>query len=221
MADRRSKLRKVPDRVLGPQEHLTERPFTDPRHTVREVGVMGRMLAQERERARSWAASDAASSEGHVVRERDAHGRRHLLVVPSERALLEARDLTAVGFFARPRAGVDHGILFELEEELVGRMRGYGEAGLLSYYDVELVKGAYGNLILFSTPDVPPEWHADAIHRRAVELSPGHYHEVRLHKGSVAGCLLDEGEIVIERTKYFDFDGPERWQALRQWPPPA
>ena len=47
-------------------------------------------------------------------------------------------------------------------------MAHYGEAGLLSYYDVELVKGEYGNLILFATPDVPPEWHRDEVHRRAV-----------------------------------------------------
>ena len=41
---------------------------------------------------------------------------------------------------------------------------------------------------------------------------------VRLHKGSIAGRLLDEGDLVIERTKYFDFTGPSCWQGLRQFP---
>ena len=97
-------------------------------------------------------------------------------------------------------------------------MAHYGEAGLLSYYDVELVKGEYGNLILFATPDVPPEWHRDEVHRRAVEVSPGHYHHVRLHKGSITGKLHDGGDIRVERTKYFDFDtGNGTWFALRRF----
>ena len=92
----------------------------------------------------------------------------------------------------------------------------YGEAGLLSYYDVELVKGEYGNLILFATPDVPPEWHRDEVHKRAVSVSPGHYHHVRLHKGSILGKLHDGGDISVERTKYFDFDtGNGTWFGLR------
>lgn len=201
--------------VLGPEDVIPERPFTDPANTEREAASMGRILAWERELARGWAAEGARGP--HVGRDLDANGRRHLLVVPDTRTLAEARDFTAIGFFSRPRRGVDHGVLFELEDELVGRMGTYGAAGLLSYYDVELVKGAYGNLILFATPDVPEAWYADAIHRRAVELSPEHYYEVRLHKGSVPGPLLGDGEIAIERTKYFDFKGGARWLALRQF----
>ena len=151
------------------------------------------------------------------MREHDGERRRQLLVVPDTRALVGARDVTAIGFFGRPREDLDHTILFHLEEELVGRMADYAEVGLLSYYDIELVKGAYGNLILFSTPDVPDEWQTDPVHRRAVEISPRHYHDVRLHKGSIAGRLLDESDIVIQRTKYFDFTGPSCWQGLRQF----
>ena len=52
-------------------------------------------------------------------------------------------------------------------------MSRYGDVGLLSYYDVELVapKGTYGNLILFSTPDVPEEWYRDEIHSKAEYVS--------------------------------------------------
>jgi hypothetical protein len=96
-------------------------------------------------------------------------------------------------------------------------MSSYGVDGLLSYYDVELVapKGTYGNLILFSTPDVPEPWYRDEVHRQAVELAPGHYYEVRLHKGAVAGPMLDGGQIRVERTKYFDFNGADIWFGLR------
>jgi hypothetical protein len=201
--------------VLGPDDILRERPFTDAENTTREVDVMRQMLVYERDRAFEWVGIDLGS---HVIREHDDEGRRHLIVIPDTERLLESENLTAVGFFGSPRADVDHGVLFTLEDELIQRMGRYGEAGLLSYYDVELVKGEYGNLILFATPDVPPEWYRDEVHRRAVEVSPGHYHHVRLHKGSIPGKLHDGGDIRIERTKYFDFDtGNGTWFGLREF----
>jgi hypothetical protein len=205
--------------ILGPEEILSERPFTNAENTTREVDVMCYMLEEERELARGWAEAGDDAPQDFVVREPDAEGRRHLLVVPSTRSIVAAADITAIGFFGRVREDVDHSILFGLEDELVERMAGYGEAGLLSYYDVELVapKGAYGNLILFSTPDVPEAWYRDEVHRRAVDLSPGHYYEVRLHKGTVAGPLLDGGQIEVERTKYFDFKETDVWLALRRF----
>jgi hypothetical protein len=205
--------------VLGPEELLSERPFTDPDNTVREVDVMQFMLEEERELAKRWADSGDAAPDGVVMKEPDEDGRRHLLVVPNVRALIEAAEFTAVGFFGRPRDEVDHSVLFGLEDELVDRMGRYSDAGLLSYYDVELIapKGTYGNLILFSTPEVPPEWYRDEVHSRAVELSPGHYKQVRLHKGSVTGSMLGGCSITVERTKYFDFTGSEIWHGLRRF----
>jgi hypothetical protein len=205
--------------ILGPEDVLSERPFTNPDNTEREVDVMQTMLEHERGLAQRWADSGPEAPAQVVVREPDQAGHRHLLVVPDTRALVESADLTAIGFFGRPRDDVDHSILFGLEDELIERMGAYAEVGLLSYYDVELdvPKGVYGNLILFSTPDVPKAWYQDEVHSRAVELSPGHYHEVRLHKGSVEGPLLGGGEIAVERTKYFDFKGADVWFALRRF----
>jgi hypothetical protein len=205
--------------VLGPTDVLAERPFTDAENTEREADVMRLMLAQERGLARSWAEAGPDAPPSVIVRENDEAGRRHLLVVPSTRSLLDAPRLTAIGFFGRPRVDVDHSVLFGLEDELIGRMSRYAEVGLLSYYDVELElpKDRYGNLILFSTPDVPEEWYRDTVHRRAVDLSPGHYHEVRLHKGTIPSAILDGGELTIERTKYVDFRDADVWFGLRRF----
>jgi hypothetical protein len=206
------------DAILGPDDVLPERPFTDAANTMHEVEIMRRMLEYERQRGREWEQDGVERVPQHVAAERDAEGHRHLLVVPDTGALIRAKDVTAVGFFGRPRDDADHAILFELEDELISRMPAYGAVGLLSYYDVEMPKSQYGNLILFSTLDVPPEWAADEVHRRAVKISPGHYHEVRLHKGSVAGPLLaDDCNIVVERTKYFDFKGDGVWHGLRNF----
>jgi hypothetical protein len=205
--------------VLGPDDVLDEKPFTNAENTQREVDVMRIMLEEERELAQSWADAGEEAPAEVVIKDPDAEGRRHLLVVPNVQALVNAIEFSAVGFFGKPRDDVDHGVLFELEEDLVGRMGRYGEVGLLSYYDVELVapKGTYGNLILFSTPDVPEEWYRDEIHSKAVKLSPGHYQQIRLHKGSVSGSMLGGCQISIERTKYFDFTGDESWFGLRRF----
>jgi len=94
-------------------------------------------------------------------------------------------------------------------------MGAYAPDGLLSYYDVELVKGAYGNLILFATPEGPLRWRENPIHSRAVDISPGNYHEIRLHQGTLAGRLLDGGALHVTRTRYLDYSGPEVWRAVR------
>ena len=154
--------------VLGPDEVFSDKPFTDAAYTMREVDVMRHMLLHERERALQWIDIDPGS---HIIREYDDEGHRHLIVIPDTRRLLESENLTAVGFFGSPRDDVDHGVLFSLEDELIERMGHYGEAGLLSYYDVELVMGEYGYLILFATPDVAPEWHRDEVHKGSVSVS--------------------------------------------------
>ena len=93
----------------------------------------------------------------------------------------------------------------------------YAERGLLSYYDLELVKGAYGNLILFSHPDGPARWGENPVHKEAVEISPRNYHEIRLHQGTLPGGLLEDGELQVTRTRYIDYSGPEVWRAVRRF----
>lgn len=208
------------DAILGPDDIIPGKPFTDPERTADEAETMRELLRRERNRALAWAEEDGGHQRNVVLREHDARGHRHLLVVPDTRALLEKSDLTAIGFFGSPRQDVDHSVLFELEELLVADMPAYAEAGLLSYYDVELVKGAFGNLILFSTPDVPDEWRASAVHHRAIELAPNHYHGIRLHKGVLGGRLMDGGTITIKRTLYLDYEQDVPWRAVRHFTEP-
>ena len=202
------------DVILGPDDPVEDRPFTDPRHTSQDAEVMRTALGELRQRAAAWKDEPRRRI---LQRDRDEHGLRHLIVVPDTKNLLEAERLTAVGFFGRARADVDHTVLFDLEDELVAAMNDYADVGLVTYYDVELPKSAYGNLVLFSTPDVPPEWAQNTIHRRAVEVSPAHYDYVRLHKGTIWGRLLDGCELTIDRTKYLDFGDAAGWRAVRQF----
>src|SRR6266542_3130016 len=178
------------DAVLGATEAVEGRPFADPGRTDADAAVMRAMLRREREDAWAWAATRASSIS---IRADGSRGeRRQYLAVPDKEALLHARDVTAV-------------VLFALEHEVASAFPRYASAGLLSYFDLELDDGSYGfgNLILFWTPDVPPEWFTNLAHERAVSVSPQHYHSIRLHKGTIAGPFLGDGELSIERTKYF------------------
>ncbi|MGH3024518.1 MAG: hypothetical protein ACRDNI_12745 [Gaiellaceae bacterium] len=195
---------------LQPDETVPGRPFTDPVHSTNEERALRQLLVHERERAGRW--TDEAEV---VLRETTVDGLRHLLVVPDTERLLAAEDPTVVGFFGRPRDDADVPLLFELEEELVAGMGAYAAGGLLSYYDVELVKGAYGNLILFASPAGVDAWRENPVHRRAVEISPPNYHEIRLHLGRLEGRLLDGGTLHLTRTRYLDYSGPETWRAIR------
>ena len=201
---------------LGPDEEVPGRPFADPSHTQREEEALRLLLAHERERARAWCDEPFESRRDVIIQETDAAGLRHLLVVPETGALIRARDLLVVGFFGRPREDAQTTLLFDLEERLVAGMSAYAAHGLLSYYDLELVKGAYGNLILFTDPEGPARWGENPVHREAVEISPRNYHEIRLHQGRLPGGLLEDGELYLTRTRYIDYGGAEVWRAVRR-----
>lgn len=205
---------------LGPDELVPGKAFTDPAHTLRDEEALRMLLAHERERARAWCDGPAESRRDVVIRETDGAGLRHLLVIPETHALIEASDILVVGFFGRPREDAQTALLFDLEEKLVEGMSAYAAHGLLSYYDLEVVKGSYGNLILFAAPDGPARWGENPVHKEAVEVSPRNYHEIRLHQGRLPGRLLDDGELRLTRTRYIDYSGPEAWRAVRRFPAP-
>ena len=197
--------------MLGSGQRLPGRAFTDPERTLADVAVMDRLVTRLRLKARSW-----ADGTGSVeLLEHPAAGLRHWLVVPCTCALLAAYQVTAVGFFGDLRAEVDHGPIYQLEADIVGRLPRYAAAGLLAYYDAELERGIHGNLVLFGAPEIPPGWHGDVVHARAVALAPHHYHCIRLHRGLVRGPFAGTGGIAVQRTRYFDFGRELTWRGLR------
>ncbi len=192
---------------------MTDRSFTDPERTRADESVMGGMLERLRLHAPSLPPDEVPSDR----REYDDSGRRHWIAIPRAAALLRAQELTAVGFFGDPRSGVDHAEIDELEEMVVGRLVRYAAAGLLCYYDAEIAHGVNGNLVLFSGAGVPPEWHTDAVHARAVALAPRHYNRVRLHRAVLDGPFLGAGPLSVEQTRYFDFTEEPAWTGLRRF----
>jgi len=119
-----------------------------------------------------------------------------------------------VGFFAERRTDMDIWPLEEANSEIIGEFSKY--PGILSYGSVELPRGHWANLVLHDDPVDTQFWRRSELHARAVEtLSPRHYFNVRIHNGKLTSGLFDRPEIVIERTKYFDYSGPTEWRAER------
>jgi hypothetical protein len=195
---------------LGLDEAVESRPFTAPANTARDASVMRLMLARMRALAPSWLERPTRDV---LVREPDEEGQRHWIRVPDRDALIAAPHLTIVGFFGDARADVDHTQIHDLEAAIVDTLERI--PGVLSYYDLALPEGGYGNLILCGDADAPGRVQAHELHRRAVELTPRHYRAVRLHTGRIAGRLLSDAEMVIRRTRYYDFDSEPAWLATR------
>jgi hypothetical protein len=201
--------------VLGPGDRLPKRPFTDPEATEEDALVMARILALEREVALTW----GPEIDGPGISEQVQGQTRQMLAVPDGRGLLTARDVTAVGFFGRLRADVDHDVLFEHERAIAQTFPDFAPLGFLSYFDFGPEHGRYGNLILFWTPDVPDAWHRSEVHRAAVSVAPAHYEYIRLHKGRIPGPFMGNGQVEVVRTQYLDFGGATLWRGLRSYLP--
>jgi hypothetical protein len=119
-----------------------------------------------------------------------------------------------VGFFAERRTEVDIWPLEDANSEIVNEFSKY--PGILSYGSLELPNGHWANMVLHDDPIDTQFWRTSEMHSRAVEtLSPRHYFNVRIHNGRLTSGLFNRPEIVIERTKYFDYTGPSQWRAER------
>ena len=172
---------------------------------------MSRMLALEREIALTW----GPDIDSPGISEQTSEGRRQLLAVPDGRALLRARDVTAVGFFGRLREDVDHAVLFEHERRIAQLFPRYAPLGFLGYLDVG-PNGRCRQLMLFWTPDVPDAWHRGEAHRRAVADAPAHYLHIRLHKGRIPGPFMGAGEVKVPAPSTWT-SPPARPGALRTY----
>jgi hypothetical protein len=195
---------------LAADEEWASRPFSAPAWTDREARIMQGMLERLRVQARRW----PTDGTGFLLNEPDSDGHRNWIRVPDCAALLGARELTVVGFFGRAREDVDQSPIHQLEAGIVDTLETV--SGVLCYYDLALAEGGYGNLILCSTPDAPTNVRGHSLHRHAVELTPGHYHCVRLHTGAVPGRFNGDARLVVERTRYYDFDSDPPWLAVRK-----
>lgn len=193
---------------LAATEPTPGRDFADADHGRREQAVLNRML--DRLRAHLAHLGDAPAAGPRHDCFTDDHG-EHLMVLPHADLVTSPGPLTAVGFFGQARADVDHTPILDLERALIGDMP--SNPGLVAYYNVRWPDTGWGNLVLFVDDEAKDRWGDDRRHLRSIDLSPDHYHSIRLHNGVLPGGLSGTEAIRLVRTRYLDFDRP--WRAVR------
>ncbi len=120
-----------------------------------------------------------------------------------------------MGFFGERVTDVDPAPLEEANTEIVAEFTKY--PGILSYSSVELPDGKWANLVLHDDPVDREYWRRSELHAEAVRvLSPVHYRNVRIHNAELTDALTDSPNFILERTKYYDFEGGVEWRAQRE-----
>jgi hypothetical protein len=201
---------------LAPREVAAGRGFTDPDLVLRDLGTIRLMLAEVRGQVDQSAALPA-TPRPLVLERHEAKGRVHRAILCDERRLGDGRDLAWVGFFGVKRPDVDPTPLTVRDEELVREFPAH--PGILSYSSLELADGNWGNLILLDGDDAREQWRTSPRHADAISvLAPRHYTDVRLHQGFLPGGVRAGSELVLRRTRYYDYRGGTPWRAEREWP---
>jgi hypothetical protein len=196
------------------RETAAGRGFTDPAQTTKDLAAVGLML--DNIRCQVSAAALSAGPYPLVLAGHETDGRAHRAIVCDARRLTEGRDLAWVGFFAVKRREVDPAPLTVRDDELIQEFPGH--PGILSYSSLELGDGDWGNLILLDGDETREHWRVSERHAHAArELAPRHYTDVRLHQGILPAGVRAGGELVLRRTKYYDYRDAVTWRAEREW----
>jgi hypothetical protein len=200
---------------LGPTEVAEGRPFTDPRRTQEDLSTLRTMLEGVR-----WVLRQGVPDTPRPLTRSapEASGHQHRVVLAHEAVLRGSEELALVGFFARRRTDRDCSPLMTVDDELILEFPRH--PGILSYSSLQFADGNWGNLILLHPPEAGDAWRESERHAYAAsELAPRYYTVVRLHNGRLPGGLWSGRDPVLVRTKYYDFQGPAPWRAVREIPP--
>jgi hypothetical protein len=202
---------------LGVMEDCLERPFTHPRQSLADLEYL-RQIAGGLRRYLDLPGRPAGQRP-EVARLAEADGRRLRVVVCGEAALRGVGELGVVGFFGQRRTDAPAGLLDRLDEELLEEFLQHPY--ILAYCSRELPDGNWGNLVLMGAAEAGQHWRGSERHRRAAEdLAPHYYATVRIHNAQLLGGLLAGGDLVLLRTKYYDYSGTSQWRGVREQTPP-
>lgn len=197
---------------------LTDRPFTHPEHTLDDLAHL-RRIANHLRAALNAAGAQAAAWRHHLIRTTDPEGRALRMVICNGEELLRPAPMPVVGFFGQRRADAEYGPIGRVDEELLEEFLQHPH--IIAYCSLELPSGDWGNLVVMSSPEAPLHWIASERHRYAAEeLAPRYYTSVRIHNAELPTGLMSRGDLVLARTKYYDYCTPDHWRGLRELTPP-
>ncbi len=204
-------------RQLRPDETDPNHPCTDVSLYTPDLDLLAYMLQDLRTLIRS---NDAGKTDlaAHEPKLWDVHGLRRRTVVCEPQHIRERDRVCIVGFFAERREDIDYDSLDGMELSLLLEFRRF--PGILSYSSIELANDFWGNLVVHSLPDDTEAWRGSSAHSKAVDISPRLYSAIRIHNGHLDGGVSSNHAIVLDRTKYWDYECEPVWQAVREFDPP-
>ncbi len=202
--------------VLQLDESPPDHPFASVQLYHADIALLNYLLQDLRALTRRAAAGEIQLV-AHETIEWKVHGLRRRTIVCDPTRLLQRRDVEMVGFFGDRRAESDGAAVDEVEVELHREFRNY--PGILSYSSIELVDNQWADLVVHAEPSDRQVWRDSRVHVYAAEeLAPRVYHNVRIHNGCIPDGAIGSETVVIETTKYWDYDVCPTWHAFRELP---
>ena len=197
---------------LNPAGH----PCADLRHYEADLAVLNHLLHDLRALLLRTRAGEATLRPYQMISWHE-DGLRRRIVMCDPATLLRGGDVLIVGFIGNRRSTEEANQIDEFDFDVIGEFRQY--PGILSYSSMELVPNQWANLVVHQEVGDREAWRHSAIHIEAAEeLSPRVFHSVRIHNGRVQGGPVGDGGVIVEVSKYWDYDSHPMWHAIRTIP---
>lgn len=199
---------------LGPFETAEGRPFTNPVDSVEDLTCLQYMLKILSQHL-SQPSVVLARPLPFVLYLKEEGDRYHRIALSKPELLLGQNDLIVVGFNGRKRPDADRKPIDTIDQQLIAEFSYHPY--LLSYSTLQLADGNACNLILFNDLRGITHWAKGARHTYAAsELAPRYYLSIRLHNAILPGGVTSGSELVLLRTKYYDYAGETPWWGVRE-----
>jgi hypothetical protein len=203
-------IEKAFQNILGADELISGRSFTDTEHIQKDREILVYMAKQVR---LGVDADLAALRAGKPMFVDEPDGRWHRYLIPRPMDLVQAKSIVMVGFFGQKRAEVSPDYSTEYSDRLIERIPTFPE--ILSYSTMSLPNGDFSNLVLLSNEEFKLIWMEGETHNRAVARSPSYYLSVRINNGALPQGVLQPDFLQITKVKYCDYRESPPWRAMR------
>lgn len=201
---------------LSPTESVPGRKIASMSHYRGDISLLNYLLQDLRVLMRRHRKGEIAIAPQEEF-SWDVHGLERRTVLCDPAGIQRPGKVRIVGFFGDRRANPDDAVIDASEVDLISEFANY--PGILSYSSIELVDHYWANLVVHREPEDREAWRGSEAHKHAVQhVAPHAYHAVRIHNGCIPGGVLGSETVVIEATKYWDYDTNDGWHAVRELP---
>lgn len=199
--------------ILGPDEMVDGRPFTDPELSQYDLETMRYMAQQLLDAYDDPVVCNFLPNQKPVCQS-DPQGRHFRIYYVQPHLLFGLKNLSVVGFFGHKRPGADVQPLIKADKKFEKVF--HEHPGLLSLSTVRLANGDFANLVVFTNGAARDKWGQSKLHIELVtKISPPYYKSIRLNNGRMPFGLDQPDAVNLVRVKYIDYSSSPPWRATR------